>query len=90
MKGKTVQERYRGKNEEEAERCFQQARRVARQQKAKSLELRMAVSLGQSWAAQGKEKEAHLLLNYLTKGIVGSLRGLTPKTCKRPRQCWRS
>ena len=48
---------------EEAERCFQQARRVARQQKAKSLELRVAVSLGQSWAAQGKEKEAYLLLN---------------------------
>jgi|RhiMethySRZTD1v2_1073278.scaffolds.fasta_scaffold55124_3 hypothetical protein len=63
MKEKTVQERYRGKNEEEAERCFQQARRVARQQKAKSLELRVAVSLGQSWAAQGKEKEAYLLLN---------------------------
>ena len=71
MKEETVQERYRGKNEEEAERCFQQARRVARQQKAKSLELRVAVSLGQSWAAQGKEKEAYLLPESTGKGEGG-------------------
>ena len=36
---------------------------MARQQKAKSLELRAAVILGQAWAAQGKEKEAYRLLN---------------------------
>ena len=70
--GKTAQEGYRRKDEE-AERCFQRARRVARQQKAKSLELRAAVSLGQAWAAQGKEKEAYLLLNkgyrWFTEGF---------------------
>jgi predicted ATPase len=46
----------------EAESCFQQALDVARQQQAKSLELRAATSLARLWQQQGKRAEAHDLL----------------------------
>jgi class 3 adenylate cyclase len=45
-----------------AEECFQYALDVARQQQAKSLELRAAMSLSRLWQQQGKRQEAYDLL----------------------------
>jgi predicted ATPase len=56
-----------------AERCFQKALGVARRQRAKSLELRAAVSLARLWQQQGKMKEAHSILaeiyGWFTEGF---------------------
>ena len=46
----------------EAEHCFQQALDIARQQEAKSWELRAATSLGRLWAGGRKKKRARSLL----------------------------
>jgi predicted ATPase len=45
-----------------AQDCFQQALDVARQQRAKSLELRAAMSLARLWQRQGRRAEARALL----------------------------
>jgi len=50
------------KAEETSEACFHQALGVARQQQAKSLELRAAVSLSRLWQQQGKHDAARQLL----------------------------
>jgi predicted ATPase/class 3 adenylate cyclase len=59
--------------EEEAQSYFQQAIAIARQQQAKSWELRAAMSLARLWQQQGKQKEAHQLLsgiyNWFTEGF---------------------
>jgi class 3 adenylate cyclase/predicted ATPase len=47
----------------EAETCFLRAIKIAKQQKAKSLELRAAVSLCRLWQKQGKKAEAFGLLS---------------------------
>jgi predicted ATPase len=64
---------HKAKIAAEAERCFRQALKVARRQKAKSLELRATMSLGRLWAAQGKGKKAHQLLGegyrWFTEGF---------------------
>jgi predicted ATPase len=52
---------------EEAEECFRQALDIARHQRAKSLELRAAMSLSRLWQQQGKQGEAYQLL----AGIYG-------------------
>jgi predicted ATPase len=56
-----------------AEECFQQALDVARQQQAKSLELRAAMSLSRLWQRQGKRQEAYDLLapiyGWFTEGF---------------------
>jgi predicted ATPase len=56
-----------------AETCFQHALDVARRQRAKSLELRAAMSLAHLWQQQGKQAEAHKLLApiycWLTEGF---------------------
>jgi len=54
-----------GQTAEEAEADFQQALTLARQQQAKALELRAAVSLGRLWQTQGKFVEARQLLSKL-------------------------
>ena len=58
---------------EEAEACFHQALEVARQQQAKSLELRAAMSLARLWRTQGKDAEARELLEdvygWFTEGF---------------------
>jgi predicted ATPase len=58
---------------EDAEACFLRALEIARRQRAKSMELRAATSLGRLWAAQGKAKEAHALLSdvhgWFTEGL---------------------
>jgi predicted ATPase len=53
----------RGDTQNEAEARFQQAIDVARQQQAKSLELRASMSLSRLWAEQGKQNEARQLLS---------------------------
>ena len=57
----------------QAAACFQQALDVARQQQAKSFELRAATSLARLWQQQGKRAEAHELLapiyGWFTEGF---------------------
>ena len=57
----------------EAEVCFQRALEVARQQEAKSLELRAATGLARLWQGQGKNAEAQELLSpvyhWFTEGF---------------------
>ena len=53
--------------------CFLQALDVARQQQAKSLELRAATSLARLWQQQGKRQDAYELLapvyGWFTEGF---------------------
>jgi class 3 adenylate cyclase/predicted ATPase len=57
----------------EAEAYFQKAVEIARQQQAKSWELRTTTSLAQLWKQQGKRTEPHKLLsevyNWFTEGF---------------------
>ena len=57
----------------EAESCFEQALDVARDQEAKSWELRAATSLARLWQSQGKRQEAYELLasvyEWFTEGF---------------------
>ncbi len=59
--------------EGEAEACFLKAIEIARQQQAKSLELRAAMSLARLWQQQGKKDEARQMLaeiyNWFTEGF---------------------
>jgi len=58
---------------EEAEECFQKAIAIAREQEAKSWELRAATSLARLWQSQGKLREARTLLEdiygWFTEGF---------------------
>jgi DNA-binding winged helix-turn-helix (wHTH) protein/tetratricopeptide (TPR) repeat protein len=62
-----------GKGAAEAEACFDQALAIARQQQAKALELRAAMSLARLWQQQGKRAEARDLLapiyGWFTEGF---------------------
>lgn len=57
----------------EAEQCFQRALQVARQQQAKSWELRAAMSLSRLWQLEGKRGDARELLmpvyTWFTEGF---------------------
>ena len=57
----------------QAEACFQQALAIARQQQAKSWELRAAMSLSRLWQQQGKRDEARELFaptyGWFTEGF---------------------
>jgi predicted ATPase len=57
----------------QAEACFQQALDVARQQQAKSWELRAATSLARLWQAQDKRQDAYDVLapvyEWFTEGF---------------------
>jgi len=59
--------------EAEAEAYFHQAIEIARQQEAKSLELRAVMSLSRLWQQQGKNKEAQRMLakiyGWFTEGF---------------------
>ena len=59
--------------EAEAAACFQQAIEIARQQQAKSLELRAVMSLSRLWQSQGKKEEARQMLaeiyGWFTEGF---------------------
>lgn len=65
--------RSTAKNQSAAEECFHQALTVARRQSAKSLELRVAMSLCQLWRQQGNIHEAKHLLSdvyqWFTEGF---------------------
>jgi predicted ATPase len=56
-----------------AEQCFERALQVARQQQAKSWELRAAMSLSRLWQQQGKRDDARELLmpvyGWFTEGF---------------------
>jgi tetratricopeptide (TPR) repeat protein len=56
-----------------AEACFQQAIALAREQKARSFELRAAMNLCLFWLVQGKRSEAHSILaetyDWFTEGF---------------------
>jgi predicted ATPase len=58
---------------EKAEACFDRALAVARQQRAKSWELRAAMSMARLWRDQGKRDEARDLLapvfGWFTEGF---------------------
>jgi predicted ATPase len=60
-------------NQHDAEACLQHALDVARQQQAKSLELRAAMSLSRLWQRQSKRQEAYDLLapiyGWFTEGF---------------------
>jgi predicted ATPase len=62
-----------GADETEVERNFRQAIQVARQQSARSLELRAAMSLGRLWQKQGKREPARQMLEgiyrWFTEGF---------------------
>jgi predicted ATPase len=57
----------------EAEACFHKAIDIARQQQAKSLELRSVMSLARLWQQQGKKAEARQMLSdiyhWFTEGF---------------------
>jgi predicted ATPase len=59
--------------EAEAEACFLKAIEIARQQSAKSWELRAVMSLSRLWQRQGKKDEAHRMLaeiyGWFTEGF---------------------
>jgi predicted ATPase len=56
-----------------AEACFERALAVAREQQAKSWELRAATSMARLWRDQGKRQQAHELLapvyGWFTEGF---------------------
>jgi class 3 adenylate cyclase/tetratricopeptide (TPR) repeat protein len=58
---------------DDAERCFREALEIARRQSAKSLELRIATSLGRLLERQGKREDARRLLSeaysWFTEGF---------------------
>ena len=58
---------------EESEASFEQALLIAREQQAKSLELRAATSLARLWCEQGRRSEARELLapvyGWFTEGF---------------------
>lgn len=60
-------------NQETAEACFQEALTVSRRQRAKSLELRAAMSMARLWQRQDRREEARALLNevfsWFTEGF---------------------
>jgi predicted ATPase len=62
-----------GADEHEVEVCFRQASAVARQQQARSLELRAATSLARLWQRQGRGEAARQQLaacyHWLTEGF---------------------
>jgi predicted ATPase len=72
LKGELLMQRS-SDNRAEAETCFHHALEIARNQQAKSFELRAATSLARLWQQQGKRQEAHDLLasvyNWFTEGF---------------------
>jgi predicted ATPase len=65
--------RFQSDTVQQAKECFQRALSIARQQQARMLELRAAISLARLWQSQDKRTEAHQLLvgvyNWFTEGF---------------------
>jgi predicted ATPase len=72
LKGELLLQQH-ADNQAEAENCFHQALALARNQQAKSFELRAATSLARLWQSQGKRDEAHDVLapvyNWFIEGF---------------------
>jgi class 3 adenylate cyclase/predicted ATPase len=72
LKGELLLQQH-ADNQAEAENCFHHALDIARNQQAKSFELRTASSLSKLWQQQGKCQEAHDLLapvyHWFTEGF---------------------
>ena len=72
LKGKLLLD-VNSDNFPEAESCFNQAITIARDQKAKSLELRAAMSLSCLWQKQGKQDAARKIIeevyDWFTEGF---------------------
>jgi predicted ATPase len=62
--------RMQGEASPEVEACYRQAIQVARQQRAKSLELRAAMSLSRLWQTQGSQEQTAVARQILS-GIYG-------------------
>ena len=80
--GQETKQRTTGKKLHAAVESFQQALAIARQQQAKSLELRAAISLCRLWQQQGKDDDAQRLFNtvysWFTEGFdTADLRAAT-------------
>ncbi len=73
LKGELLLSPSIGKQETEAQACFDQAIQVARRQAAKGFELRATTSLSRLWRDQGRHKEARDLLGpvyaWFTEGF---------------------
>jgi len=73
LKGELLLTRSKGAPPVQAEACFQQAISVARRQRARSWELRAAMSLSRLWQKQGKKKRARQRLaqiyDWFTEGF---------------------
>jgi class 3 adenylate cyclase/predicted ATPase len=75
LKGELILRRSgpRPHDERDAEECFRQALSIAQEQRAKSLELRAAMSLSRLWHRQGKNSEARRTLadayDWFTEGF---------------------
>ena len=67
-------------------RVFSKPSRLPATQQAKSLELRATMSLARLWQQQGKQTK---LTRCCPRSTAGSPKGLTPKTCKRRKRCWK-
>jgi predicted ATPase len=69
----SVAKRQASSIDQDVEACFHQALAVARQQQAKSLELRAAVALARLWQSQGQCQDAYELLEsvygWFTEGF---------------------
>ncbi len=68
-----------------AETHFRQALETARQQEAKMLELRAAMSLARLWRTQGKTQAAG---ESLAEAMAGSPKASRRRICGRPARCW--
>jgi len=62
MAGKTVVESSQQSTITKAELCFNESIKIAQQQKAKSLELRAAMSMARFYQNQGKREDARALV----------------------------
>jgi predicted ATPase len=65
VKGELLLQTSSASREVEAEACFHQAIVIARQQNAKSWELRAATSLARLWQKQGKQHEGRVILGEI-------------------------
>jgi predicted ATPase len=65
VKGELLLQTSGASREVEAEACFHQAIVIAREQDAKSWELRAATSLARLWQKQGKQQEARVILGEI-------------------------
>lgn len=69
LKGEFALQKSRA-NRVAAEACFHRAIAVARQQEAKTYELRASLSLARLWLQQGKQQEAHRMLSEILDGFT--------------------